>query len=594
MLNLKPIFVELAPGSTKRIELVSGRRPRLVSGSDVKQLADEMLHDEVVLDICRAHGGPRELDELGDKPIRWVITGPKGPISVTVSMKGREVSAVFVAAAEPRRSTRPPRRASAEREPVRPEQRRSITVSDRRRVTQKPPAHGAAPAGRATNRAPTPAPARRRSIPATVAKEPAAVAKEPAAVAKEPAAVAKEPVREPRARAQATADPVLRDLCELADRQRATDIHLTPGRPAGFRIGGTLREGKTILRQADIERILHSVMPARNAAELARSGGTCFAVSVSSSVRLRVNATQTHAGTKLALRMVRSQPPSLDSLGLPKDVESATTQPQGLVLVAGPAGAGKTTTLAALVDHVNGSRPVHVVLVEDPVEILIESRVAVVSQREVGSHTTSFHRALEGALRQDPDVVAVGDLRDVETVRMALSASETGHLVIATMNAPNARRAIERIIDVFPVAEQPQVRATLAGGLRLVVGQRLLPCADGVDRVAAVEILPGSVALWNLIRDDKTFQLPSLMQRGKALGIVRLEDSIKALRDKGVISQATAEEALEDIDGASELARVEAAAPEQPGPPPEAGAEGSSIGTLWSRAGALWSRKGGT
>jgi twitching motility protein PilT len=183
----------------------------------------------------------------------------------------------------------------------------------------------------------------------------------------------------------------------------------------------------------------------------------------------------------------------------------------------------------------------------------------------------------------------------VETVRMALSASETGHLVIATMNAPNARRAIERIIDVFPVAEQPQVRATLAGGLRLVLGQRLLPAADGVDRVAAIEILPGSVALWNLIREDKTYQLPSLMQRGKALGIVRLEDSIKALRDKGAITAEAAEEALAEMDGASELARLEApAAGQPPGPSAEADmGEESALGALLSRAGALWSRKGG-
>lgn len=575
MLNLKPLFVELAPGSTKRLELVSGRRPRLVNGTEVKQLGDEMLHDEHVLDICRAHGGPRELDDLGDKPIRWTVSGPKGPISVTVSLKGREVSAVFVAAPEPRRSTRPPRRASAEREPVRPEGRRAITIADRRRVSQKPPAPGAAAPGRTTGRAPTPAPTRRRSV---------------------PAAAAKQPPQEARARPQAhgSVDGILRELCELAERQRATDIHLTPGRPAAFRIGGTLREAKTALRQADIERALHSVMPPRNATELAKSGGTCFAVSLSATVRLRINATQTHAGTKLALRMVRPQPPSLDSLGLPKEVENATTQPQGLVLVTGPAGSGKTTTLAALVDHVNGARPVHVVLVEDPVEILVESRVAVVSQREVGSHTASFHRALEGALRQDPDVVAVGDLRDVETVRMALSASETGHLVIATMNAPNARRAIERLVDVFPVAEQPQVRGTLAGGLRLVIGQRLLPRADGVDRVAAVEVLPGSVALWNLIREDKTYQLPSLMQRGKALGIIRLEDSIKSLRDSGVISASTAEDALDEVDGASELARLEAAAPEPPPLDASPEQEGTGLGTLWSRAGALWSRKGGT
>lgn len=587
MLNLKPLFAELTPGSTKKIELVSGRRPRLVNGAEVRQLADEMLNDEEVLDICRAHGGPRELDDLGDKPVRWVTSGPKGQIAVTVALKGRDVSATFVAMGEVRRSTRPPRRATVEREAVRGEHRRSITLADRRRGTQKPPPPTGAAARSA--RVPTPAPAAPRAarVPSPAPVRRRSVAPIPAASEQQPKKGAPE----------AAIDATMRELCELAERQRATDLHLTPGRPAGLRIGNALRNTKTVLRQADIERALASMISPRNATELEKSGGTCFSVTVSPTVRIRVNATRTHAGTKLAIRMVKPKPPTLEALGFPKEVELATAQPQGLVLVVGPAGHGKTTTLASLVSLVNETRPVHVVMVEDPVEIPIESKTAVVSQREVGTHARSFHRALEGALRQDPDVVAVGDLRDVETVRMALSASETGHLVIATMNAPNARRGIERIIDVFPVAEQPQVRATLAGGLRLVLGQRLLLAAEGVDRVAAIEILPGSVALWNLIREDKTYQLPSLMQRGKALGIVRLEDSIKALRDKGVISAETAEEALEQMDGASELARLEAAAPEKPAGTRSLSEPGeeeeSALGALLSRAGALWSRKGG-
>jgi twitching motility protein PilT len=404
-----------------------------------------------------------------------------------------------------------------------------------------------------------------------------------------PVAAPAPPPERPR-KPDTSIDPTFRDLCEVAHKQRASDFHVTAGRVSTFRIAGVMHEGKTVLRQADVERSLRSILPPQRAAELEANGGTCFSITVAPEIRVRVNASQTHDGTKLAVRMVRPAPPTLESLGFPRSVEQATSQPQGLVLVVGPAGHGKTTTLAALVDAVNQARPVHIIMVEDPVEVPVASKNAVVSQREVGTHARSFHRALEGALRQDPDVVVVGELRDVETVRMALAASETGHLVLATMNAPNARRAIERIIDVFPPAEQPQVRSTLAGGLRLVLGQRLVVRADGQGRVAALEILPGSVALWNLIREDKTFQLPSLMQRGKALGIVRLDDSIKRLRDEGVIAPETADELLEQADGASELARVDVV----PGGAPEAPPDESTLGNLWNRAGALLSRKGGS
>ncbi len=564
MLDLQTLLRELSPGSHKKIELVSGRRPRVVDGANVRHVGDEILNDEEVLDLCREHGGGKALDDLGDKPVRWVTQGPKGPVSVTVGMKGRDVVATFAAAVEPRRSTRPPRRLSTvparrtDAEPAR--ERRAITVADRRRATQKPPAPTAATSPQRARGA-TPAPTKRRSASAIPAAQPAGA---------------------------------LKELCELARQRRATDIHLTAGLPTAMRIAGELREGKSPIDRAEVERVLAAVLPAQKKAELERTGGACFALTLGPELRVRINATQTHGGPKLAIRLVRPTPPTIASLGLPPEVEKATNQPQGLVLVVGPAGQGKTTTLAALVDAVNESRAVHVVMVEDPVEIPITSKRALVSQREVGTHAQSFHRALEGALRQDPDVVAIGELRDIETVRMALAASETGHLVIGTMNAPNARRAIERIIDVFPTAEQPQVRGTLAGALRLVVGQKLVRTADGSDRTALVEILPGSIALWNLIREDKTYQLPSLMQRGKALGIVRLEDSAIALRDKGVISKETADEVLEDADGASELARLDPGKPPAAHPPSEPGeTDESALGGLWSRAGALFSRKGG-
>lgn len=588
MLDLKALFRELHPGSTKKIELTSGRRPRLVDGNQVKNLGDEILNDEEVLDLCRAHGGGKELDELDDKPIRWSTPGPKGQVSVSVAMKGREVAATFAAAPEPRRSTRPPRRQTAaplrraEADTHRTEHRRAITAAERRRVSAKPPPPAERP------RSPTPAATKRRTIPAG----PAARAPQQPQPQPRPAA---EPVVEPRREARggpATTPSWLRELCESASRQGASDVHLTAGMPLAVRIAGELREAKNRIGASELEAALKVILTPRNRSELEQNGGTCFALALGPSLRARVNVTQTHAGLKLALRLVKPEPASLADLGLPAGIAQIVEQPQGLCLVVGPAGQGKTTTLASLVDLVNETRATHVVVVEDPIEIPITSKKSVVSQREVGTHAASFHRALEGALRQDPDVIAIGELRDIETVRMALAASETGHLVIGTMNAPDARRAIERIIEVFPTGEQPQVRATLAGGLRLVLGQRLLRTAEGGSRVAAVEILPGSVALWNLIREDKTFQIPSLMQRGKALGIVRLEDSVRELRDKGVISKAEADEVLLR-NGPPEPSPLEAPGLDRAPAPEPAPADDSALGALWNRAGAIFGRKGG-
>jgi twitching motility protein PilT len=274
--------------------------------------------------------------------------------------------------------------------------------------------------------------------------------------------------------------------------------------------------------------------------------------------------------------------PSLAALGLPEMIGAATHHHQGLIVVTGPTGHGKTTTLAALVDMINRDTTHHIITVEDPIEYVHPRKRAMLSQREVGTHTRTFAAALKASLRQDPDVIVVGELRDTETVRMALSASETGHLVLGTMNTPSAAKTIDRLIDLFPPSDQAQVRATLAGGLRMVVSQRLLPAADGQSMVAAAEILPGSIALYTLIRENKTFQIPSLQQRGRNAGMLRLDESLADLVRAGKTSleyARAASEAPEELEaqlraGAPAPAPGGATAPRGPDAPAGGGAGG--------------------
>ena len=345
-----------------------------------------------------------------------------------------------------------------------------------------------------------------------------------------------------------------RELLLTARSLRASDLHLVAGRPPAYRIAGELVARGAPLDPSRLAEMVLPRVPKRLLASLEHDGSADFALEEPGAGRFRVNVGRQRTGLKAAFRLIPSEIPTLTSLGLPDAIGLATQHHQGLIVITGPTGHGKTTTLAAIVDILNRETARHVITVEDPVELVHPRRMAMMSQREVGTHTRSFQSALKASLREDPDVIVVGELRDTETVRMALAASETGHLVLGTMNTPSAAKTIDRIIDLFPPGDQQQVRMTLAGGLRLVVGQRLLPNHDGTALVAAAELLPGSLALWNLIRDSRTFQIPSLQQRGKGLGIIRLDDSLAALVNS---EQTTLEAALLIAEAPAELeARV--------------------------------------
>jgi twitching motility protein PilT len=385
----------------------------------------------------------------------------------------------------------------------------------------------------------------------------------------------------------------LGELLSLARRAQASDLHLVPGRPLLLRVGGELRPEGAPLEAAVVEDALAQVVPGHLWPVLVEQGSCDFALDRGSLGRFRVNVARQRTGTKGCFRCIPPGVPTLASLGLPPEIERATHHHQGLVIVTGPSGHGKTSTLAAIVDIINRETTHHVITVEDPVEYVHSRKQAMISQREVGSHTRSFASALKASLREDPDVIVVGELRDTETVRMALAASETGHLVFGTMNTPSAAKTIDRLIDLFPPGDQAQVRMTLAGGLHLIVGQRLLPAVSGRSMVVAAELLPGSIALWSLIRESKTFQIPSLQQRGRGFGILRLDEALADLVRGGEVAPEAALAVAENADDlAATLAGKRAPAAAAPAAPTEPGPKKPDPAGLLGKAGQLFGRKG--
>jgi twitching motility protein PilT len=345
-----------------------------------------------------------------------------------------------------------------------------------------------------------------------------------------------------------TVEPDFGALLDLARREGASDLHLTTGDLPRIRLVGRLVpvSGQRPLGEGVLENWIDSLTHPAQRRRFAEVGHVDLAVQIKSFGRLRLNVCRHRKGRKVSIRFVEDAPRSLESLGLPEELAKVTLHHQGLGVISGPSGHGKTTTLAALVDLLNANKAVHIITVEDPVEIVHPVKRSVVSQREVGRHTKSFGSALKGALREDPDVIVIGELRDRETVEMALSAAETGHLVLATMSTPNGSRTIDSLIELFPPQDQAQVRTSLAGTLKMVISQRLVPSADGSRRWAAAEMITGNIPLWSLIRDDKLFQLPSLLQRGRNYGMISVEASLKALVAEGKISTDTAREWADD------------------------------------------------
>lgn len=330
------------------------------------------------------------------------------------------------------------------------------------------------------------------------------------------------------------------EYLQIGIEYECSDIHLPTGYPPAWRRFGTLSpiwDSHAPLKAADTERLARSFLDDERWEHLQKIGDIDFAYATAIG-RFRASVVKQRLGYEIVFRIISTNIRTMEELKLPiGHIKPLTRYQNGLILITGSVGSGKSTTMASLVDFINRDREDHILTLEDPIEYVFESQGCHVNQREVGAHTTSFPRALRGALREDPDVIMVGEMRDLETISLALTAAETGHLVLATLHTGNAPRTLDRVLDVFPVDQRDQIRIMVSESLRGVISQQLVPRADGTGREMALEILVNTPAVAATIRDGKTFMLPGIMQTGKNVGMVTMDESLRNLYTQGLVSQ---------------------------------------------------------
>ena len=336
------------------------------------------------------------------------------------------------------------------------------------------------------------------------------------------------------------------ELLAFSVQHDASDLHLSTGTPPSIRVDGDVRKLNIPAFDAkDVNALVYDIMNDRQRKEYEENLEVDFSFEVPNLARFRVNAFNQNRGPAAVFRTIPSKILSLDDLGCPDIFRDISDTPRGLVLVTGPTGSGKSTTLAAMVDYINDSKHDHILTIEDPIEFVHENKMCLINQREVHRDTLSFEAALRSALREDPDVILVGEMRDLETIRLAMTAAETGHLVFGTLHTTSAPKTIDRIIDVFPAAEKSMVRSMLSESLRAVISQTLIKKVGG-GRVAAHEIMIGTPAIRNLIREDKIAQMYSAIQTGMSNGMQTMDQCLKNLVSRGMITKGAAMEKAAD------------------------------------------------
>lgn len=339
------------------------------------------------------------------------------------------------------------------------------------------------------------------------------------------------------------------DLLKQAVNLGASDIHITSNSEPIARVKGKfIKLSDDILTKEDTKEMVKQIADEERLQNIEKIGELDFSATLEDGTRFRVNAYKQKGSYALAIRTINSKVPSFEELNLPETLKTFTEKHKGLVLVTGPTGSGKSTTLASLIDIINQNRQAHIITIEDPIEYVHNHKRSIVNQREIGIDSKSFHSALRAILRQDPDVILIGEMRDSETISIALTAAETGHLVFSTLHTVGSAKTIDRIIDSFPSEQQQQIRTQLSTVCEGIISQQLLPTADGRDRVAATEVMMATPAIRNLIRENKTFQIQNTMQTGLSKGMHTMDQDIIKLYKQGIITKEIALSRCSDFD----------------------------------------------